>query len=150
MARNAIAAVMKIMQFTHYNEIEDKDNIFWIGRISSQCSGIEPWVDHSGWYVCSIVEGDPFFMGQVDSLYLKKLDQVVEDREHDNGDDVAKTIPHLALLEREADSKKPLNSHRDNTVDTAWKCQRISNVTTLFLYKIRDCEFKKQPNIKNK
>ena len=122
---------MKISQHTHYNEIEDKDNIFWIGRISAQCCGIEPRVDHSSWYVCSIVEGDPFFMGQVDSLYLKKLDQVVEDREHDNGDDVAETIPHLALLEREADGKEPLDSHRDNTVDTAWKQKRISIVTTL-------------------
>ena len=57
-------------------------------------------------------------MGQVDSLYLKELDQIVEDREHDDGDDVAETVPHLALLEREADSKEPLNSHRDHTVDT--------------------------------
>ena len=58
-------------------------------------------------------------MGQVDSLYLKELDQIVEDREYDDGDDVAKTIPHLALLERKADCEEPLDCHRNHAVDTA-------------------------------
>ena len=75
-------------------------------------------------------------MCQVDGLYLKELDKVVEDGEHDDGDDITKTIPHLkddlttcedvydadlTLLEGEADGEKPLNSHSNHTVDTAWK-----------------------------
>ena len=77
-------------------------------------------------------------MGQVDGLYLKELDKVVEDGEHDDGNDVTKTVTHLkdnitalddvgvadlTLLEGEADGDEPLNSHGHHTVDTACRME---------------------------
>ena len=77
-------------------------------------------------------------MGQVDGLYLKELDKVVEDGEHDDGNDVTESITHLkdnitalddvgvadlTLLEGEADGDEPLNSHGHHTVDTACRME---------------------------
>lgn len=64
-------------------------------------------------------------MGQIYGLYLKELDQVVKDGEHNDGDDVTETVPHLTLLEGKTDGEKPLDSHSNNTVDTA--CERYVN-----------------------
>ena len=37
-------------------------------------------------------------MLQVDCLQLEELDNVVQDGEHDNGNDVAESVPHLNIL----------------------------------------------------
>ena len=58
-------------------------------------------------------------MFQVDRLDLKELGGVVQDGEGDDGEDVAKTIAHVALLEGEADGEEPLDGDGDDGVDAA-------------------------------
>ena len=56
---------------------------------------------------------------QVDSLNLKELGRVVQDGERDDGEDVAQTVAHVALLEGEADGEEPLDGDGDDGVDAA-------------------------------
>lgn len=58
-------------------------------------------------------------MLQVDRLDLKELGRIVQDRESDDGEDVAEAIAHVALLEGEADGEEPLDGDGDDGVDAA-------------------------------
>ena len=58
-------------------------------------------------------------MFQVDRLDLKELGGVVQDGEGDDGEDVAKTVAHVTLLEGEADGEEPLDGDGDDGVDAA-------------------------------
>ena len=79
-----------------------------------QLGGVEPGVgDHRG-EVGPVGVERPLLGVQVDGLYLEELDDVVETGEGDDGEDVAEAIPHLALLEGEADCDAPLPCYSDH------------------------------------
>ena len=89
-----------------------------------QLGGVEPGVGHHRREVGSVGIKRPLLGVQVDGLYLEELDNVVEAGEDDDGEDVAEAIPHLALLEREADCDEPLHSnsnHLGNSLQYIWK-----------------------------
>ena len=56
---------------------------------------------------------------QVDRLDLKELGRVVQDGEGDDGEDVAKAVAHVALLEGKADCEEPLDGNSNDGVDAA-------------------------------
>ena len=107
------------INLTHYDKVEDEDDVLCVRGILTQVRGIQPWVDDHRGNVCPIDIQLVVRVFQVDRLDLKELGGVVQDGEGDDGEDVAKTIAHVALLEGEADGEEPLDGDGDDGVDAA-------------------------------
>ena len=101
--------VPNLCALTHDDKVENEDDILRVLGVPPEVGGVEPGVDDQLGGVRAVGVNRPLLVLQVDGLDLEQLDHVVEDREDDDGDNVAKTIVHLALLEGEANRDEPLH-----------------------------------------
>ena len=82
--------------------------------MTSQVCGVQPGVGDRHRRVRPVLIQNPLVRLNVDCLNLEELDDVIEEREGDDGEDVAEAVAHVALLEWQAHRHKPLNCHRNN------------------------------------
>ena len=99
---------------THNDKVENKDHIGRVSRMASQFSSVQPGIGDRHGGVRPVLIQDPLLRLNVDCLDLEELDDVVEEGEGDDGEDVAESVAHVALLERQAHCYKPLNGHSNN------------------------------------
>ena len=112
-------------KLTHYYEVEDEHYIFWVLGVLPKLCWTEPGVGDHDRCVGAVLVKHPLLGLDVNGLDLEELDDVVEDGEGDDGEDVAETVAHVAMLERQTHGHEPLNRHGNNLCEMSSSCEHF-------------------------
>ena len=112
-------------KLTHYYEVEDEHYIFWVLGVLPKLCWTEPGVGDHDRCVGAVLVKHPLLGLDVNGLDLEELDDVVEDGEGDDGEDVAETVAHVAMLERQTHGHEPLNRHGNNLWKMSSSCEHF-------------------------